>query len=478
MTTVQINGKQHQVPRSWSLPRLPQTDEELWWTVQLLWGRVLPRTPVCKNHTTPFRAFADAYFARYPVVIWKASRGFGGKSRTLGLLGMTELVLLGCEVSVLGGSAAQSLNVQATGQEGWAHWGAPAHLLSSPPTKWDTYLTNGGHMRALMASQTSVRGPHPQRLRLDEIDEMELDILEASQGQPMRKMGPHGMIETQTVMSSTHQYPDKTMTAMLNRAEEKGWPVYEWCWRETSNLRDGWLTPDEVERKRQEIPQHMWETEYDLQEPSIEGRAIDTDAVERMFDPDLGTFSGDKPLMVKSAEHSLQYVTSVDWAKKQDKTVITTWDTSELPWVLVGFHQLNRAPWPYMVQRAVEQWMKYGGKFVHDGTGVGDVVDDLIRGEVPSRMLDHMTTVVMSSGRERTSMFTEYIAAIENDHLRSPRIEYMYDEHRYVTIDDLYGKGHPPDTVISGALAWKTRGKHLNIAIPTGGVRAANPWII
>lgn len=465
------------IPRQLIIKRLPQTDNELWYTVQALWGRTIPRTRVCKGHCSPFEAFADAYFARSPVTVWKASRGFGGKSRTLGLLGLTEMALLGAEVSVLGGSGAQSLNVQATSNEAWSHYAAPRSLLTAPPTKFDTDLTNGGHMRSLMASQTSVRGPHPQRLRLDEIDEMDLSILEGAQGQPMRKIGKHGMIETQTVMSSTHQYPDKTMTAMLARAKESGWPVYEWCWRETSNMVDGWLHPDEVARKRTEIPQHMWETEYDLQEPSIQGRAIDTDAVERYFDADLGEFSGERKISAQEKPHN-DYVTGVDWAKKQDQTVMVTFDTSEFPWTVVAWQKMNRAPWPYMVQEALRQWQKYGGKFVHDATGVGDVVNDLIHQALPRHLSEKVTPIIMSGGRDRANMFSEYIAAIENDDVRSPRITYAYDEHRYVTVDDLYGRGHPPDSVVAGALAWRMRRSNIQIGLPTGGQRPTNPWIV
>lgn len=462
-------------PKRFVLKRPPQTDEELWWLVRAMWGRTIPRQQVCPGHVAPFTAFANAYFARHPIQIWKASRGFGGKTRMLGLLGNTEMVALGAEVNVLGGSGAQSLNVQHTSQEAWAHFGAPKGLLTGPPTKFDTDLSNGGHMRSLMASQTSVRGSHPQRLRLDEIDEMELAILEASQGQPMRGWNQWGMIETNTVYSSTHQYPDKTMTEMLKRARERGWPIYEWCWRETSNPIDGWLMPDEVARKRQEIPQHMWETEYDLQEPSIEGRAIDTDAVERMFDASFGTFSG-KQRITSDPTSGSQYITGVDWAKKQDMTVIGTYRINELPWVCVAWQQMNHKPWPYMIGEAVKQWLKFGGKFVHDGTGIGDVVDDIIKETVPSGMRSQVKTVIMSAGRERSSMFADYVAAIENDDIRSPRIEYAYDEHRYVTVDDLYGTGHPPDSVVSGALAWSQRRHKLVIGLPQGGIRPVSPW--
>ena len=41
-------------------------------------------------------------------------------------------------------------------------------------------------------------------------------------------------------------------------------------------------------RKRAEITAQMWRTEFDLQEPSAEGRAIDPEAVEWAFDAALG----------------------------------------------------------------------------------------------------------------------------------------------------------------------------------------------
>lgn len=465
-------------PKKLVMKRGPQTDEELWWTVQALWGYKFPRTRVCKDHVSPFEAFADAYFARSPVVVWKASRGFGGKSRTLGILGLTEMALLGAEVSVLGGSGAQSLNVHHTSQEAWGHFGAPKGLLTTAPTKFDTDLSNGGHMRSLMASQTSVRGPHPQRLRLDEIDEMDLDILEASQGQPMRKRSQVpgvGMIETQTVMSSTHQYPDKTMTAMLARARELHWPIYQWCWRETSNLVDGWLTPQEVERKRGEIAHHMWETEYDLQEPSVEGRAIDTEAVERCFDPALGEFSGDKAITTKPIP-GVPYITGIDWAKEKDMTIVATFDTTQLPWVCVAWQKMQRKPWPVMIADALKQWQTYGGLLVHDATGIGNVVQDYITEEIPRSLHDKVKPVVMGGGRERANFFNDYVACIEGDEMRYPRIEYAYGEHRYVTVDDLFGRGHPPDSVVAGALAWSRRRHRITVGAPTGGVRSSSPW--
>ena len=112
---------------------------------------------------------------------------------------------------------------------------------------------------------------------------MRLPILEAAQGQTMDQ----GAVRAQTVIASTHQHPDGTMTAVLQRAAEQGWPVYQWCWQETQEPA-GWLPAAQVTRKRAEITAQMWRTEFDLQEPSAEGRAIDPEAVEWAFDAALG----------------------------------------------------------------------------------------------------------------------------------------------------------------------------------------------
>lgn len=92
--------------------RMPETDEELWWFIQAIWGVRIPWTRVCPNHCSPFEALADAYFARSSVAVWYASRGFGGKTRTLSALTLTEAVGLGSSASILGGSGAQSLNIK------------------------------------------------------------------------------------------------------------------------------------------------------------------------------------------------------------------------------------------------------------------------------------------------------------------------------------------------------------------------------
>ena len=466
--------------------RWPQTHDELDLFVQAVWGYRLPRTAVCPGHVAPFDAFAQAFFADEPVTVWEASRGFGGKTAMLSVLCLTEALTMGCGVVILGGSGAQSLNVHRATDSAWEAPHAPRKMITKSTT-FDTVLNNGGHIRSLTASETSVRGPHPLRLRLDEIDEMSLKILESAQGQPMKdRLKPQ--LETQTVMSSTHQYPDGTMTAILKRADENGWPVNKWCYKETSNPHDGWLSATEIARKRKEITAAMWRTEYDLQEPSFAGRAIDTACVEAAFDPHFGTYPGVEHDVVVTEQPGqydpnrfAPYITGVDWAKEHDYTVVATFKTDVTPWQCVAWKRYRRVPWPAAVNRAQMQWRKYGGRFVHDSTGLGGVIDDYLNVTTAERSAKVIVAQTLG-GLSRKAMFNEYIAGIEAGQIVYPRIEWAFDEHRYVTENDLFGTGHPPDSFVAGALAWSLRPptvtRHTGVGalpITVGGRRSG--WI-
>ena len=162
---------------------------------------------------------------RSRVAVWKASRGFGGKSTLLAVLALTEAVTLQADITILGGSAQQSERVLEAMTQMWHSPGAPSHLLAGPLAMRKTRFVWGNTITALPASQTAVRGPHPQRLRIDEADEMDVSVLDAAQGQPMDRAG----VQAQTVISSTHQHPDGTMTAVLQRAAAQDWPVHQWA---------------------------------------------------------------------------------------------------------------------------------------------------------------------------------------------------------------------------------------------------------
>jgi len=433
----------------------PLDDETLHDWVWMMWGVNIPRAQVCPNHSSPFSAFAEAYFAREPVSIWKGSRGLAGKSFTLATLCNTEASVLNAQVTILGGSSSQSQRVHEVSMEAWDHHGSPKQLLNGDPIQTMTRFVGNAWIRSLTASQKSARGPHPQRLRLDEIDEMDLAILEAAQGQPMSAVRRGKRITTQTVMSSTHQYADGTMTTQLKRAAENGWPIHEWCYREScgTDAEPAWLLPEEVERKKREIPAHMWRVEYELGEPSIEGRVFTEDDMAFMFDPNEGRKAGEagKIIQIEKPEKSATYTTGIDWAKETDWTVVSTWRTDCSPWRRVAWCRLGRMSYEAIISIANARMQMYGGILVHDSTGIGNVISDFLTHE--RKYIRDVTMV----GSKRVEMFNDYIAAVEQHSFKSCMIDYAHSEHKYLTLDDLFGRGHPPDSVVADALAWNGR---------------------
>lgn len=427
---------------------LPITDEStLHDYCKAVLGITIPDTKVCSNHTTPWRAFADAYFARNNVTIWEASRGFGGKSFLLAALGLVEAQTLKCDVNILGGSGQQSTRVHGYMQSFLNRGRIPilsdrSSILIRDPATTTTRLAWGNTIVALTASQTSVRGPHVSRLRMDEVDEMDLKIFDAAQGQTMTL----NSVKPQSVFSSTHHNAEGTFTEIKKRAKMKHWPIYEWCYRESMEPH-GWLSQVDIEEKRANVTEAMWQAEYELQEPAPGTRAILEDCVEKMFDPERGVFEGADGEYIEVEAPTLEgeYVHGADWAKKQDWTVIVTLRIDCRPWRIVAFERVQRMPWPIMVEKLDKRKQRFGGSAAHDGTGLGDVVAGYLNVEA---------LPVILTGKRRAEIFNKWVISIEALDIVGPRINSMYEEHKFCSVEDLYTTdGHPPDSFVAGALA-------------------------
>ena len=231
----------------------------------------------------------------------------------------------------------------------------------------------------------------------------------------------------------------------------------------------GWLKPEEVERKRNDVTLAMWENEYELQEPSPESRAIDTPSVKAMFKRELGVYAGEirQYIEIEEPNPADSYITGADWAKTNDWTIAVTFrkprllyqedgspllnvrgEQAKSPARLVAFERLGREPYPAMIARFEYQVKRFGSTATHDGTGLGSVVEDLITvGAESFKMV----------GQQRADLLSNYIGAIEKGEIEAPFIVYMEAEHRLASRKDVYagGEGHLPDTLSAGALAWR-----------------------
>lgn len=401
---------------SLSIPRIASDDELYEYTLNTL-GVKIPRLAVKQGHVAPFTAFAEAYFARSPVAVWLGARGLAGKTYMLATLGWVEAVTLRANVSILGGSSDQSEKVLEYLTSFWLRPNAPTAALESEPSARRVKLIWGNQIKALAASQKQARGGHPQRLRCDEIDEMDWKLLKAVMGQPMGSSG----IESQTVLSSTHHNPEGTMTKVLELAQEKGWPVYQWGYPETLEPH-GWLTRHQLERKRVELTSETWRVEVEMGEPSTEGRAIMEEKVEAMFTgPDITVQENEEREFEEPVEGAY-YATGADWGQTTDFTEIVTFRTDVRPLRLVAYRYMRRRPYPEMVAKLDARLARYPGEAAHDYTGVGRVGEFLEAGNI-----EDVTMV----GRVRTDLFLDYVLAVERGELRSPRITRLYRQHKY-----------------------------------------------
>lgn len=257
----------------------PQTKEHLAVYCATVLGFRLPHPGYCDDHESPLDALWDAYADESDFAIWHAMRG-SGKTQLLAILAWLESVFKpNCGSTVLGGSLEQSQRCVAYLTQLWDLPQVPGHILDGQPMGMGYKLTNGSWVRALAASSKSVRGPHPQKLRLDEVDEMSPVIFDAALGQPMDRGG----IPANIVASSTLQYAHGMMADLIDSRHDRGARLYRWCVEEVREPRGFW-TNEMIAQKYRQVTRAMWDAEYLLKRPTLEGSVYDFELVEKAWD--------------------------------------------------------------------------------------------------------------------------------------------------------------------------------------------------
>ena len=206
------------------------------------------------------------------------------------------------------------------------------------------------------------------------------------------------------------------------------------------------------------------------------GRAIDPAAVERMFDATRGAHISPGELEHiwrgppgPPADRSWPdpagawYCTGIDWAQKRDSTVAAVVRCETTPLQLVSVYRAQRRSWPIMTAQVGSLLDAFPGPAAHDATGAGNAM-----GAFPALAPHDQLQGVTLVGRVRTDLFRHDIGAIERHEIVGPRIDVFYTEHLYCGEDDLFGNGHPPETVVALALAYHafTRGRRPIEATP------------
>jgi len=258
--------------------KAPRTKEHLALYCAFVLGVKIATPAACAIHASPLDALWDAYVDEESFLIWHAMRG-SGKTLLLAVLAYLESTFKPyCGTTILGGSLEQSQKIISYSAQLWERPGVPKQLLLGGVVGRGYKLKNGSWVHALAASQKSVRGPHPQRLRLDEVDEMAEEIFDASLGQPKANHG----IPDQVVASSTLHHAFGMMAELIDKREERDAKLFQWCVEEVRAPRGFW-TDEEIARKQKMVTKAMWDAEYLLKRPSVGKSIYDFETVERAY---------------------------------------------------------------------------------------------------------------------------------------------------------------------------------------------------
>jgi hypothetical protein len=162
------------------------------------------------------------------------------------------------------------------------------HLIDGDLLKTRGKLTNKSTIQILTASSRSVRGPHPQKLKLDEVDEFEDKIFKAALLTPKSNAGT----QASTHIYSTMHKPYGLMQRVITEAAERGYKVYKWCvfdvmekcvgqdcdtcplWEDCggkAKKADGFYKVEDAISLKRQVSEETWKSEMLCLMPSQEG---------------------------------------------------------------------------------------------------------------------------------------------------------------------------------------------------------------
>lgn len=270
--------------------------------VELAFGLKIPAKVVTPGHRPPFRFVSDLFFERTKNALGFANRS-GSKTLSVALLNFIDMLFKpGCEIASAGAVRDQADKcyryfTQFCQLPWFLDLSARYHSITGRPffdpkdqVKAHTDFGNGSRLEVITGSEKGLRGPHPHKARIDEIDLIEWSVLQT--GLSMAHSG--NGIRGQNVFTSTRQYAQGSMQQLLETAAEKGIEVYQWnvweileecprrchgdpehgdcpiyayCRGKAHNCA-GYLAIDDFVDKVRLLDKDSWETEWENKKPA------------------------------------------------------------------------------------------------------------------------------------------------------------------------------------------------------------------
>jgi len=235
--------------------------DDLYRLAKALTGQHIPFQPVCRDHQTPFDYLAAMCLDNTGRdILVTASRG-GGKTRTTAIANAIDLNFSpGVEVASVGAVESQAARCYGYTKE---LLGFPliAGRLGRSVMKMTEVMEDGWDKMStyeqLVGTMNGANSPHPHKLRCDEVDLMDWEVLKELMMVPQSS---RGILSSMSMISSI-KFADGNMATLADSSDDMGLINLTWCYKEVSEpcpverrgIRGKWYVVQDLEK-----PQRMY----------------------------------------------------------------------------------------------------------------------------------------------------------------------------------------------------------------------------
>lgn len=184
-------------------------------------------------------------------------------------------------------------------------------------------------------------------------------------------------------------------------------------------------------QERPKYTYQQWAAEYECDFVGSGDAVFNAALIDRAA---VGAVGEQKPI----AEHA--YLTSVDIGRRQDATVINTFDTSVTPYQRVAHERLERVPYPVIQQTIEARARLYRGALWIESNGIGDPVIE---------NLTVRSTPFVTTARSKVQAIQSLQLLLENDRLKA---HWTAQERRELTMYQWDDQRLTQDCVMSLAI--------------------------
>lgn len=207
-----------------------KNDEILHFYIRYYLGFYIPRKRFCRDHVGPFKFISDMFFEKVRSAIAFANRT-GGKTQDTAILNHLDMMFKpDCEIASAGAIKQQADRCREYFERFHMNNEYIKDYLLKSPTKTISVYKNGSYSEIITASIAGFNGPHPQKVRLDEVELMDWDVIQQGLSISQTKKG----IMSQILYLSTRKFSSGTMQRLLDQAKNDtrkvgGYQIYKWC---------------------------------------------------------------------------------------------------------------------------------------------------------------------------------------------------------------------------------------------------------